>query len=144
MKKENLHEGTENLFEESFTNSQIKLNNRKAQAILVRKNDEELLIHCDDIFSVEAAGSYMNLDNGQEIFSIYTTTEGILSQLTHNFKKIHRSSIINFDKVVSIRSESAKNKMIVTLENNKEYLVARSYQKLVKSYFKNISLLKKS
>ncbi|ASK79097.1 hypothetical protein CF386_08485 [Paraphotobacterium marinum] len=144
LKEENLLEGTENTLKESFTNSQIKLNNRKAQAILVRKNDEELLIHCDDIFSVEAAGNYMNLDNGQEIFSIYTTTEGILSQLPQNFKKIHRSSIINFDKVVSIRSESTKNKMAIILENNKEYLVARSYQQMVKSYFKNISLLNKS
>lgn len=109
------------------------------QAFLVKKLDKEYIIYFDEILAVESDGNYMNLDNGKEIFSLKSTLGDILSKLPNNFKKIHRSRIINLTKVVNITPDSIKKTMTVTLENNKDYAVARSQQQFIKKYFEKIS-----
>ena len=123
-------------------NKEFKNTEENLQAFLVKKMDKEYLIYFGEILAVESYGNYMNLDNGKEIFSLQSTLGEILSKLPNNFKKIHRSRIINLSKVVNITPDSVKKTMTVTLENNKEYVVSRSHQAFIKSYFKNIALNK--
>jgi DNA-binding LytR/AlgR family response regulator len=72
------------------------------QYLFVRSNNRYRKIHCDDILFAEAAGSYVHVQTADQRY--------ILSQnLTHfqkksplpNFLRIHRSYIINLNKVDS-------------------------------------------
>ena len=134
-------ESPSNVIKSSYSlNTEFKNTEENLQAFLVKKLDKEHIIYFDEIFAVESYGNYMNLDNGKEIFSLQSSLGDILAKLPNNFKKIHRSRIINLSKVVNITPDSIKKTMTVTLENNKEYVVSRSHQAFIKSYFKNIAL----
>jgi hypothetical protein len=70
---------------------------------LVKKLGREFLVKVDDIDWIEAAGNYVNLHVGQRLYPLRETMAGIEQRLQGaGFERVHRSAIVNLDRVAEI------------------------------------------
>lgn len=96
---------------------------------LVKKLDREFLVKVDDIDWVEAAGNYVNLHVGGRLYPLRETMTGIEGRLdAERFRRVHRSAIVNLDRVqelVSFDSGEAQ----ACLRGDVRVPVSRRYRK---------------
>jgi DNA-binding LytR/AlgR family response regulator len=89
-----LAEGTEDV-----TASQQPVTDR----FLVKKLGREFLVKVADIDWIEASGNYVNLRVGTRAYPLRETMAGIEARLADaGFMRVHRSAIVNLDRVVEI------------------------------------------
>lgn len=70
---------------------------------LVKKLGREFLVKVEDIDWIEAAGNYVNLNVGSRAYPLRETMTGIEEKLTASgFVRVHRSAIVNLDRVAEI------------------------------------------
>ena len=69
---------------------------------LVKKLGREFLVRVDDIDWIEAAGNYVTLHVGERLYPLRETMAGIASRLDERFARVHRSAIVNLDRVREI------------------------------------------
>ncbi len=70
---------------------------------LVKKLGREFLVRLDDIDWVESSGNYVNLHVGSKVYPLRGTMTGINDRLSsHGFQRVHRSAIVNLDRVAEI------------------------------------------
>jgi len=70
---------------------------------LVRKLGREFLVKVEDIDWVEASGNYVNLVVGSRVYPLRETMAGIEEKIAPaGFLRVHRSAIINLDRVAEI------------------------------------------
>lgn len=70
---------------------------------LVKKLGREFLVKVDDIDWIEASGNYVNLHVGERLYPLRETMAGILLKLDdRGFARVHRSAIVNLDRVREI------------------------------------------
>ena len=71
--------------------------------LLVRDSGVVKVIPFDDIVWVDAAGDYMCVHAGGETHVIRSTLRDLMTKLDDNlFVRIHRSTIVNVERVVSV------------------------------------------
>lgn len=70
---------------------------------LVKKLGREFLVKVDHIDWIEASGNYVNLHVGGRLYPLRETMAGILLKLDgRGFARVHRSAIVNLDRVREI------------------------------------------
>ena len=70
---------------------------------LVKKLGREFLVRLDDIDWIESSGNYVNLHVGNKVYPLRGTMTGIQERLsTEGFQRVHRSAIVNLDRVAEI------------------------------------------
>jgi hypothetical protein len=70
---------------------------------LVKKLGREFLVRVDDIDWIEASGNYVNLHVGERVYPLRDTMTGIATRLDRlRFARVHRSAIVNLDRVREI------------------------------------------
>jgi hypothetical protein len=70
---------------------------------LVKKLGREFLVKVGDIDWIEASGNYVNLHVGSRVYPLRETMTGIGEKLAYNgFMRVHRSAIVNLDRVAEI------------------------------------------
>lgn len=70
---------------------------------LVKKLGREFLVRVEDIDWVEASGNYVNLRVGPRAYPLRETMAGIETRLAGaGFARVHRSAIVNLDKIAEI------------------------------------------
>ena len=70
---------------------------------LVKKLGREFLVRVNDIDWIEASGNYVNLHVGGRLYPLRETMAGIEARLmTSGFVRVHRSAILNLDRVAEI------------------------------------------
>ncbi len=70
---------------------------------LVKKLGREFLVRVTDIDWIEASGNYVNLHVGQRLYPLRETMTGIEQRLAgRGFERVHRSAIVNLDRVTEI------------------------------------------
>lgn len=70
---------------------------------LIKKLGREFLVRVNDIDWVEAAGNYVNLHVGARVYPLRETMTGITERLApQGFQRVHRSAIVNLDRVAEI------------------------------------------
>lgn len=70
---------------------------------LVKKLGREFLVRLDDVDWIEASGNYVNLHVGQRVYPLRDTMTNISRRLEpHGFQRVHRSAIVNLDRVAEI------------------------------------------
>ena len=70
---------------------------------LVKKLGREFLVKVGDIDWVEASGNYVNLRVGQRAYPLRETMTGIEARLAGaGFVRVHRSAIVNLDRIAEI------------------------------------------
>ena len=89
----------------------------------------------DDIYYIEALENYIKLITPQKNYIIYHTLKSVADKLPRQFVRIHRSYIVNVNRIVSIQSN------IITIALKKETVslpIGKVYQK---PFFDKINLV---
>jgi len=72
---------------------------------LVKKLGREFLVRIDEIDWIESCGNYVNLHVGDRVYPLRETMMRIDEQLVpRGFQRVHRSAIVNLDRVTEIRA----------------------------------------
>ena len=70
---------------------------------LVKKLGREFLVRVDDIDWIESCGNYVNLHVGERIYPLRETMTRIDDRLLPlGFQRVHRSAIVNLDRIAEI------------------------------------------
>lgn len=107
--------------------------NRK---LLVRDSGVVKVIPFDDIDWVDAAGDYMCVHASGETHVIRSTLRDLMAKLDDNlFVRIHRSTIVNIERVVSV-TPLQKGGSLLHLTGGESLKVSRNYRDAIRNYFK--------
>ena len=99
---------------------------------LVRKLGRDFLIRVGEIDWVEASGNYVNLYVGKRAYPLRETMTGIEQRLTpHGFARVHRSAIVNLDRISAITPGDTGDGT-VQLETEALVPVSRRYRKILR------------
>ncbi len=101
----------------------------------VRSRGRVRYVDVDDIDWIEASGSYVRLHTDEREWLLRRTLAGLSDELGERFVRIHRSAVVNSERVVELRPLSHGEAM-VRLKSGQERKVSRSYRKHVESILK--------
>lgn len=96
----------------------------KSEFIFVKSDKKIVKLNFNEINYVEAYGNYIKIYTESMILTSQTLSE-FLEKLPDNFLRIHKSFIINFEKLKMIDGNQ------IILENDSKLPVGKSYRKLV-------------
>lgn len=114
-----------------------RLNTRETAAslnkLIIRDVGSARLIEQERIDWVDAAGDYMCIHAAGETHIMRSTVKELVASLDDRvFKRIHRSTIVNIEKVSQVESLS-KGDYLVSLDCGERLKVSRSYNTAVKA-----------
>jgi two-component system LytT family response regulator len=122
--------------EKSKDNTNNKLPDGMRRKLLVRDSGVVKVIPFDDIDWVDAAGDYMCVHAGGETHVIRSTLRDLMSKLDDNsFVRIHRSTIVNVERVVSV-TPLQKGGSLLHLTQGESLKVSRNYRDSIRKFFK--------
>ena len=79
------------------------LANATADHFYVKCNGKVVRVNCDELLYIEGMSNYITLYTTNTKLVVYLTIKGILEKLpTNNFVQIHKSAVVNIDKISSI------------------------------------------
>lgn len=113
--------------EKEEANNKGNLNNVK-NSLYINIDRRLIHLHFEEIEYVEAQGDYINVYTVDETFHVHTTLKRIKERLPEpTFMQIHRSYIINFDKIIDIQDNSVLigRKVIPISRSNRPTLIER-------------------
>ncbi len=121
--------------ETETTTQQIKLllnsiqqNSNKLERLIVKTNGRIIFLRIEEIDWMEAAGNYVKLHVGNETHLIRETMNGLEQQLNPlKFIRIHRSTIINIEKIKELEPYF-NGEYKVILSNNIQLILSRNYR----------------
>jgi DNA-binding LytR/AlgR family response regulator len=94
--------------------------------IFIKKNSTLVRLRYDDIMYIEALENYVIVNTFNEKFTIHFTMKAIEDRLPmKKFKRVHRSFIININRIKGIEDNSI---LIKTEEGNKLIPIGKSYK----------------
>ncbi|WP_152287289.1 LytR/AlgR family response regulator transcription factor [Flavicella marina] len=103
--------------------------NSKTEDKLYVNIDRRLVkIHIPDIYLIEAKGDYINIKTEGKNYIVHSTLKKIENKLPEEiFIKVHRSFIINFNKIIDIEDNSVliKQDIIPVSRSNRSELMRR-------------------
>ena len=96
--------------------------------LVVKDRDRFLLLKVEELDWIESAGNYVELHTRGRCFLLRTTMNDLETQLdASRFARIHRSTIVNVDRVQEIKP-SWHGDFSVLLENGTTVRMSRSYR----------------
>jgi hypothetical protein len=96
---------------------------------LIKKLGREFLVRSDHIDRIEAAGNYVNLYVGKHVYPLRETMTGICARLAERgFQRVHRSAIVNLDRVAEIVTYDSGDGE-VRLDSDVRVPLSRRYRK---------------
>ncbi len=102
--------------------------------IAIKDNDSTVLVNADDIDWVDAAGDYMCIHVKGETLIMRSTLKGLMEKLdAEKFKRIHRSTVVNLDRIVKA-TPLHKGEYILDLDCNEQLKVSRNYREAIKLF----------
>jgi two-component system LytT family response regulator len=103
--------------------------------LVVRDSGVVKIIPFDDIDWVDAAGDYMCVHASGETHIVRSTLTELINKLDNSlFVRIHRSTIVNIERVVSV-SPLQKGGSLLHLSGGSELKVSRNYRDAVRNLF---------
>jgi hypothetical protein len=99
---------------------------------LVRKLGRDFLVRVGEIDWVEASGNYVNLYVGRRAYPLRETMTGIEQRLApHGFVRVHRSAIVNLERVRAILPNETGDATL-ELEGERQVPVSRRYRRTLR------------
>lgn len=99
--------------------------------IVVKGTGRTRLVDLDDIDWIEAEGNYARLHCAGDAQHLVSRSLGELEgALDSRFVRIHRSTIVNLERVTELRTENYRD-FIVQLENGESLRLSRTYREAV-------------
>ena len=95
---------------------------------LVRSRDRLVLVRADSIDWIEAAGNYVRLRLGTERYLVRESISALERRLdAATFVRVHRSTIVNLDRVKELRIER-RGSYVLVLRDGTQLRLARRYR----------------
>ena len=105
------------------------------EKIAIKDGGETTLVETSDIDWVDAAGDYMCIHANDETHVMRITMKELEAQLDPiNFQRVHRSTIVNLDRVTKVCSH-LNGEFHLILVNGVSIKMSRSYKEKVKHFF---------
>lgn len=99
-----------------------------ARRFIVKRHDSYLLVKADDLLWIEAAGDYVRLHRDEESHLLRATMSAMEARLDPGrFRRIHRSAIVNLDRIAEIRPADG-GVYTVVLEEGTALRMSRGYR----------------
>src|SRR5262249_21725327 len=97
--------------------------------IVIKLPGRFILFKPADIDSIEPKGNFVSLRVGERTFAVRKTLSALESSLDKQiFRRIHRSVIVNVNKIRELRPWHT-GEYVVILDNGKELTLSRTYNK---------------
>lgn len=95
-----------------------------AEYLFVKHNSKLVKVNTSDIFFVEALKDYVQINTATQRFTIHATMKDVERKLPKKvFQRIHRSFIVNMDKISSIQGSD-----LVLADINKQIPIGNLYK----------------
>ena len=105
--------------------------------IVAERNGKHHFIDQADIDSLEADRNYVNIRVGDEIFTLrWTMLQAEATLEPGRFMRIHRSIILNLDKVREME-RGLHGVYVITLTNGQRFSSGRVYRQQIQGYLRN-------
>jgi len=102
--------------------------------LLIKKEDRSVFLRVADIDWIESARNNVRLHVGKEIFVYHETTNGIEARLDpRNFFRIHRSTIVNIDRIREMHPWF-NGDYAVTLKDGTRLTLSSTYRERLKDF----------
>lgn len=116
----------ESILKEQKPNDQF-LDTEENDKLIVKADGRLNFVSFDDIIWVEAYDYYVKIHMTSDTLLVRESMKKLFSRLSHNFVRVHRSSIVNIDFVKLIEPQP-NNEQKLTLSNGDVVKVSRSYK----------------
>ena len=105
--------------------------NRYDPHLRIKDRGHITIVNVDDVDYIDAAGDYMCIHVGDKTHILRETMKAMIKRLDPKiFQRVHRSTIVNLDKVKEVRPHS-NGECFLTLSCGEELKVSRSYKEVV-------------
>ncbi|MEP4149431.1 MAG: LytTR family DNA-binding domain-containing protein [Halioglobus sp.] len=105
-----------------------------SRKLAIKDHDSTVLIGIDDIEWIDAAGDYMCIHVGSETHIMRSTLKSLMSRLDpEKFKRIHRSTIVNLERIVKA-TPLQKGEYTLDLDCGEKLKVSRNYRQEIKLF----------
>jgi two-component system LytT family response regulator len=99
---------------------------------VVKTRGRVLLIKIDDVDSLEASGNYVELRSGKQSYLVRETLNDVERKLDpQRFARVHRSTIVNVDRIQELQPWSHGD-FIVVLKDGAKLRLSRRYRQNLK------------
>lgn len=106
----------------------------ESRKLAIKDHDSTVLVNVDDIDWVDAAGDYMCVHVGGDTHIMRSTLKHLMSRLDpEKFKRIHRSTVVNLDRIVKA-TPLQKGEFMLDLDCGEKLKVSRNYRQEIKLY----------
>ncbi|MGM0545530.1 MAG: LytR/AlgR family response regulator transcription factor [Bacteroidota bacterium] len=114
---------------EDYTNgTSVQGQHQYMNRLLVKNSQKNVFVDVDDIRWIESAGNYVKLHLPDQTHMIRGALKNLESKLNpHQFVRIHRSKIVNIERVEEIEPWFSGDSK-VTLKNGKKLRMSRNYK----------------
>ena len=100
---------------------------------VVKTRGRVLLIKIDDVDSLEASGNYVELRSGKQSYLVRETLNDVERKLDpQRFARVHRSTIVNVDRIQELQPWSHGD-FIVVLKDGAKLRLSRRYRQNLKA-----------
>ena len=121
-------------FEFDKNRPSIEKNPEVNSKIAIKDSDTTVLIETDDIDWIDAAGDYMCVHVKGVTHVMRSTLKALTARLDPNkFKRIHRSTVVNLDRIAQITAQD-KGEFILDLSCDEKLKVSRNYRDSIKAF----------
>ena len=102
--------------------------------IAVKNPEGTVIIDSGDLDWVDAAGDYMCLHVKGETHIMRSTLKDLMARLDPDrFRRIHRSTVVNLDRIVRLRPLQ-KGEFMIELDCDQSLKVSRNYRQAIKEF----------
>jgi two-component system LytT family response regulator len=96
--------------------------------LIVRAGGRVLFLRADEIDWIEAAGNYVRLHAGKEEYLYRETMTKLEEQLNpERFARIHRSTIVNIERIKELQPWF-RGDYVILLRDNSKLILSRTYR----------------
>lgn len=100
-------------------------NEEKDHHFFIKSGGQQNKIFFEDILYVESIKDYVNIKTENEEYIYLETLKSLETQLPKNFQRVHKSYILNIDKILKVGNNTA------TLNSEKEIPLGETYKSLL-------------
>lgn len=94
--------------------------------ISVKNGRKSILVDTDDIKWISSDGPYLTIHTENKKHVVLNSLKNIITNLPANFKRIHRSTIVNVNRINELKSRGNGDYDVV-MDNNFELRLSRNY-----------------
>ncbi len=106
----------------------IKTGSKYIKRLTIKLTGRTILLPTDEIDWIETHGNYMKVHAGRESHLIRATMQSLETKLNpEKFVRVHRSAIVNVEKIKEIYPRSNGDQDLV-LQNGRQLMLSRNYR----------------